>query len=377
MNLRTIPQRRRSSSVIVVGMAAVTAVVTSVLSMSTGFLESVGKTGSPGRAIVLSAGAADVNSSALSRDAIGTIEDGVGVRKTLDGRPIASADYFGRLLLTKKSDGRYAQVPLHGVGPQTIALLPQIKLVSGRMFRPSVHEVIVGQLVQSQVRKLQIGNRILLPQSEWTVVGTFTSDGDEHESEILGDADTIMSAYRKNTFNSVTAALESPDAFDRFKQELTTNPTLSVEVIRENEYFAKLTKPLDDFLTLIAVTVGGLMGLGAVFGAVNTMYSAISARLRQIATLRAIGFSAAPVVISVLAEALLLSLIGAAIGAGFSWLLFNGSVTVSGSSIFRLAVTPGLIGLGIGWGAAAGLVGGLFPALRAARVPVATALRAM
>ncbi len=375
MNLRAIPQRIGTSLVIVIGMASVVGVVISVLSMSSGFLEAVNKTGSPDRVIVTSGGAFNESSSSLPRDAIPIILDSPGIRKSDDGKPIGSADVFEYPPAIKKSDGYEIPATVHGVGPEAFALLPQIRLVSGRMYKPGLHELIVGKMMQSELEGFTEGSQIALPQGDWTIVGTFESNGDQHESELLGDAETIMSAYRRTAFNSITARLESAAAFDNFKNALTTNPALSVDVIRENDYFAKLSKPLNDFLTLVAYAVGGIVGLGAVFGALNTMYSAISTRSVEIATLRAIGFGAVPVVISVLAEAVLLTLIGAAVGAGAAWLFFDHHVVISNYEIYAMMVKPALLAFGISWAAAIGMLGGLFPAIRAARAPIATALR--
>jgi putative ABC transport system permease protein len=375
LNLRSLPQRPGASLVIVVGMAAVVAVVISVLSMSTGYLESVNKTGRPDRAIVTSSGAVTESLSTLPRDAIHVIMDSPHVKRSRDGTAIVSADIFAYQPVIKKSDGLVIYATLHGVGPEVFELLPHIRLVSGRMFKPGMHELIVGQMMQSQLEGLQVGRSVALPEGDWNIVGSFASDADQHESELLGDAETLMSAFRRTSFNSATVLLDSPESFDAFKDSLTTNPAVSVDVVRESAYFAKLSKPLNDFLTLVAFAVGGIMGLGAVFGALNTMYSAISARTIEIATLRAIGFSAAAVVVSVFAEALLLTLVGAVIGAALAWALFSGTVVVSDYYIYTLAVKPSLIALAIVWAAATGILGGLFPAIRAARLPVATALR--
>jgi len=375
LSLRSIPQRLGSSLVIVVGMAAVVAVVISVLSMSSGFLESVNKTGRADRAIVTSSGAVTESLSTLPREAIHVIMNAPGVKRSRDGKAIASADVFAYQPVTKKSDGLFIYTTLHGIGPEAFELLPQIKLVTGRMFKPGLHEMIVGRMMQSQLEGLQVGRTISLPEGDWSIVGSFESDGDQHESELLGDAETLLSSLRRTSFNSVTVQLDSPAAFGIFKDALTTDPAVSVDVIRETAYFANLSKPLNDFLTLVAFAVGGIMGLGAVFGALNTMYSAISTRATEIATLRAIGFGAAAVVVSVFAEALVLTLIGAALGACLAWALFGGIVVVSDAYIYTLVVKPSLIALGIVWAVLTGVVGGLFPAIRAARLPVATVLR--
>jgi putative ABC transport system permease protein len=375
MNLRSIPERLGSSLVIVVGMAGVVAVVVSVLSMSNGFLESVGKTGRADRAIITSTGAPTESLSSLSRETIPVIFDAPGVRKDVRGKPIASADIFAYQAVTKSSDGYLAPATIHGVGQQALALLPQIKLVSGRLFKPGLRELIVGRMMASQFVGLQVGNVVALPDGDWSIVGSFESSGDQHESELLGDVETLMSANRRTGYNSVTLMLESPQAFDALKVALTSNPAVNVDVVRESEYFAKLAQPFNDFLTLVAAVVGGVMGLGAAFAALNTMYSAVSTRSTEIATLRAMGFGGSPVVVAVITEALLLTLVGATLGAILTWVLFNGTVIVSDYYIYTLTIKPSLIALGTAWAVAIGIFGGLLPAVRAARLRVATALR--
>jgi len=374
LNLRSIPQRLGSSLVIVVGMAAVVAVVISVLAMSSGLLESVNKTGRADRAVITSSGAVGESLSSLPRDAIPVIMDAPGVKKSVDGKALVSADIFAFQSVAKKSDGLTIDATIHGVGPEAFVLLPQIKLISGRMFKPGMHELIVGGMMQSQLDGLNVGSTVALPEGDWNIVGSFESGGDAHESELLGDAQTLMAAYRRTSFNSATVMLDSPQAFDAFKDSLTANPALSVDVTRETLYFAKLSKPLNDFLMLVAYVVGGIMGLGAVFGALNTMYTAISTRTTEIATLRAIGFGAGAVVASVMAEALLLTLVGAALGVALAWGLFNGHAVVSDYYIYSLAVKPSLMALGVVWAVLIGILGGLLPAIRAAGLPVAAAL---
>lgn len=376
MNLRGIPDRRAASLVVVIGMAAVVAVVTSVLAMSTGFLATVGKTGRADRAIVLSVGAISFGSSSLPRETIPFITDAPGVRRDADGKSIASADVFATMEMVKKSDGLFAPATLHGVGPQALKTFPQIRLLSGRMFNPALHELIAGRLAQTQFDGFAVGDKISLPEGDWTIVGNFESHGDQHESELIGDAETIMSAYQRTAFNSTTVMLDSAEAFATFSTALSANPALKLQVVRESDYFAKLSKPFNDFLTLVAYAVGGIMGLGAMLGALNTMYAAVSGRAVEIATLRAIGFGPGPVVASVMAEILLLTFAGAVIGIGLAWLAFDGKLAFSDYYIYPLTVGAPLIGLGVAIAAAIGLAGGLFPAIRAARQPVAAAFRA-
>lgn len=376
MGLRAIPDRVGASLVIVIGMALVVGVTISILSMSVGFMRTVHNTGRIDRAIVLSRGSQYESGSAISRDNMLTIADAPGIKFGGDGKPIVSAEYLTAVLVTKKSDGLDAYVSLRGVGPEAFALRPEIKLVSGRMFLPARHELIVGKSALAQFEGLIVGNQVPLPEGDWTITGSFESNGDEHESELLADSETVLSAMRANTFHSVTVMLQRPESLEVFQTAITTNPTLGVDVTRETQFLAAQSKYLNTFLTMIAYVVGGIMGLGATFGALNTMYSAVSSRAIEIATLRAIGFSGTAVVASVLAESLVLAVSGAAIGSIAAWIAFNGNLHAVGGLVFRLAVTPSLVGLGIGFAFTLGLIGGLFPAIRAASLPVADALRA-
>jgi putative ABC transport system permease protein len=382
MNLTSIPQRFGTSSVIVVGIAGVVAVLISVLAMATGFKRTIVATGRDDRAIVLRGGSESELASTLSREATLTIMDAPGIRKDSAGKPIASAEAVVVVDMPKKSNDSGANVTIRGVGAQGMALRPEIHIVAGRVFQQGLRELIVGSGAQAQFKGLDVGSHIALRGSDWTIVGAFESNGDSHESELLADGETVLSAYRRNLYQSVVVRLESKDSFAAFKNSLTTNPQLSVDVMREHDYYAKQSQRMSNVLSFIAYVVGGIMAVGALFGALNTMYSAVSVRSREIATLRAIGFGASAVVVSVLIEAMLLSVIGALIGAGLAWVFFNGNVVSTlGSNftqvVFRLAVGPSLVVLGIVWACVIGLVGGLFPAIRAARLPVATALRAV
>ena len=383
MNLRSVPTRAGTSAVIVVGIAAVVAVLISVLAMARGFIDSAARSGRSERAIVLGRGANSESSGGFSRDNATTILNAPGIRKGADGRPVASADHLAFVMLPDKRTGKDAFVMVRGVGPQSLALRPEIELVEGRLFKSGLNELIAGRGAQTRLDGVKVGGHVAMPQGDWTIVGIFSSSGDSHESELLTDADTLIAAMRRGEwFSSATVWLENDRAFATFKDSVTTDPTLSVDVKREPAYFEEVSKPIGRLLTIIAYVIGGFMALGAVFGALNTMYSAISARSLEIATLRAIGFGSVPVVVSVFVEAVLLALTGALIGAGIAWFFFNGSdiSTTTGNSpsqlTFALNVTPPLIAIGIGCALAIGVLGGLFPAIRAARRPVAMALRA-
>lgn len=380
MNLASVPQRLGTSSVVVIGIAGVVAVMLSMLAMAVGLMDTVSGTGKPDRAIVVRTGATAEISSGMGRDQALTIIDAPHIKRGADGKPLASAETLNLVDMTMRATGTPANVTLRGVSPEGLAMRPEIRIVEGRMMQPAVHEVIVGRRARMEFEGLNIGDEVPIRNSLWKVVGVFES-GDQHESEILTDSETMMSAYQRNWFNAVTVQLESPDAFAKFKEAITTNPTLTVDVKRESEFFAEQSKPLGNVLRLVAYFIGGIMAVGALFGALNTMYTAVSARTIEIATLRALGFGPVPVVISVFVEALLLALMGGAIGCVLAWLFFDGNVVSTSAGginqiVFALSVTPAMVAVGLTWACVIGLFGGLFPAIRAARLPVATALRA-
>jgi putative ABC transport system permease protein len=382
MNLRSIPQRLGASSVVIVGIAGVVAVLISVLAMATGFTRTVAGTGRDDRAIVLRGGSDSELASTLAREATLTIMDAPGIRKDAAGKPIASPEAVVIVDMPKKSNDSGANVTIRGVGAAGLALRPEIHLVAGRMFQRGLRELIVGRGAQTQFKGLELGSHIALRGSDWSIVGAFESNGDTHESELLADGETVLAAYRRNLYQSVIVLLDSKESFAAFKTALTTNPQLSVDVLRERDYYAKQSERMSAVLSFVAYVVGGIMAVGALFGALNTMYSTVSVRSLEIATLRAIGFGASAVVLSVLIEAVLLSVIGALLGAALAWIFFNGNVVSTlGSNftqvVFRLTVGPALVVLGVVWACAIGLIGGLFPAIRAARLPVAMALRAV
>ena len=376
MSLQTIPQRWGSSLVVVVGMAGAVGALVSILSLSAGFLETMANTGNASRAIVLSDGAVGEWGSTISHGDATIIADMPGIRTDRDRKPIVSAEYVAYTVVTKKADGLDAYLTVRGVSQANTRLRPEIRLVSGRMFRPGRYEIITGRSAQSQFEGLKEGDKVSLPEGEWVVTGTFDSNGNANESELITDSATLLSTMRTSAYKSMTVLLDSPASFARFKTALTSRPGAPLDIQRETDYFIDQSKSFNEFLTTIAYVVGGIMGLGATFGALNTMYSAVSTRSREIATLRAIGFGGGPVVISVMAEALLFCLAGALIGVAFAWLLFNGNFHVLGGLVIRLAITVPVAAIGVGFAVILGIIGGLFPAVRAARIPVAHALRA-
>jgi putative ABC transport system permease protein len=381
MSLQTLPQRIGASSVIVIGIAGVVAVLVSVLAMGAGFRHTLADSGREDRAIILRGGSDAELNSVLTRSDIDIIGNAPGIAKDADGKALLSSEIITVVNLPKKDTGTDANVTLRGVGLKLTEVRPELKIVAGRMFRPAVRELIAGVGAAGQFRGLEVGSVLHLRNADWTVTGSFTSNGDIHESELLADVDTVGSSIARGAYSSAVALLASPAAFTEFKDALTTDPQLKVDAQREPAYYAAQSKGLSKAINVVGNTVAVIMAIGAMFGALNSMYSAVAARGLEIATLRAIGFGALPVLLSVMFEAVLLSLLGGVIGALLAWALFNGhSVSTLGGAfaqvVFKLTVTPTLLVTGIIWACIIGVLGGLFPALRAARLPVADALRA-
>ncbi|HEX4199367.1 MAG TPA: ABC transporter permease [Caulobacteraceae bacterium] len=375
MNVRALPQRAGTSLVTVIGVATVIAVMVSLLAIGQGLLLSVGRNVRADDAVVLSSGTAASYMGSISRTAAAIIGDAPGVATDSAGRPMVSPEALVIVEVTKLN-GDSANIGFAGVTPEGRVMNPSLHLIAGRRFRPAVRELIAGRSASGQYRNLKLGDHVTLRGTDWTVVGIFEDNGGQSENALIGDAETVMSAFGRGNFQMVNVRLQSPAAFTRFKDALTSNPQLSVEVRRTAEYTKEQLKPLTSIINFVGYFIGIVMAVGAAFGAVNTMYSAVDARVREIATLRAIGFGGTAVVVSVMVESLLLAIPGALLGVAIAWILFNGRAVSSLGLTFPLAVTPGLFELAIVWALAIGLIGGLAPSIRAANLPVATALRA-
>lgn len=381
MSLRSIKHRLGASVSAMVGVAGVVAVFLAVLSIATGFRTTMESTGSPDVAVVLRAGSQAEMNSGLSREETRIVQQAPGVARA-GGQLAASAELFVVVDVPKRSTGTVANVPLRGVEPGAFLVRDDVEIVEGRRFTPGRNEVIVGSAAAGQFAGLDVGNTLRWGENEWRVVGRFTAGGTVPESEIWCDVGVLQPAYRRgSSFQSVYVKLDSSEDFDGFKAALTSDPRLDVSVERETEFYAQQSEMLSAFITSLGVVIAFLMAVGAVFGALITMYSAVSTRSREIATLRALGFRAGPVVTSVIAESLLLSLVGGFIGGALAYLAFDGytAATLNWQTFSQVAfafrITPALVVQGVVYAALIGLVGGLFPAIRAARLPVATALR--
>ena len=383
LNLRTIPRRLGSTGVAIVGIAGVVVVFVSVLSIAAGFTAAMRGSGSPSRALVMRSGADSEMTSVLGRSEVDIIKQAPGLRR--DGQAaIASADLYVIIDLPKKSTNSAANVPMRGIEPTAMPVRHEVSIIDGRMFEFGTNEVVVGRGASGQFQGLTVGNELRSGQNSWRVVGIFESDGGVAETEIWSDARVLQGAYRRgNTFQAVLARLDGSDSFETFRDWLTSNPQVNVQVRRETDYYAQQSQALNNLIQRVGYGIAGLMGIGAVFGAILTMYTAVSTRSREIATLRALGFNATSVVISVIAEALALGAIGGIIGGAAAYFAFNGYETSTmnfqtfSQVAFAFRVTPQLLTMGLVYSLLMGLVGGLFPAIRAARLPIPSALREM
>ena len=385
MNLQNLPQRIGTSLVVVVGIAGVVGVLVAVLAMSEGFRYTLASTGRSDRVIMLRAGSDAELSSGVARDQAVLLAALPGVARDDTGRPQASAELVVMVDLPRKGETDPNNVPFRGVQRAAFAIRDEVRLIEGRRFEPGIREVIVGRKAAALFAGLTVGSRIAFRDSDWTVVGIFASGGDVHESEIWADAEVAMSAFRRTGYQSVTARLaDGTDAgLAGFRDSVSRDPRFSITVLREPEYYAKQATVLSTLINVLGYTVATFMAIGATFGALNCMYSAIASRQVEIATLRAIGFGGAPVVVSVMMEALLLSLLGGAIGGALAYVYCDGATlsTLNFNTFSQVAfdfrVTPGLLVRGLVWALVIGAAGGLLPAVRAARIPVTEALRTL
>ncbi len=375
-----LPQRWGASSVIVIGIAGVVGVLVAMLAMGEGFKATLDRTGSDATAIVLRGGSQAETNSVITRDQLPLISALDGIAKGSDGKPLASPELSQVVNLPSKSDGTDSNVQFRGVGPDAWALRPDLKIVEGRKFGGGLRELVAGRGAQKQFRGLEVGKQLKLANQMWTVVGVFAAN-DSHDSELWADAEVLGPAYQRQSFQSVTVKLDGKTGFPRLKAALAADPRLKLDVQTTHDYYAKQSEQLTKLITILGTVIGAIMAIGAVFGALNTMYAAVAGRAREIATMRALGFRGLPVVVAVMLETMLLALLGGLLGAAIAWLVFNGyTVSTLGNNfsqvVFQFKVSPALLWSGLKWALGIGLVGGLFPALRAARLPVTEALRA-
>lgn len=382
VGVSTLPQRLGASSVVVVGIAGVVAVLVALLAMAEGYRQTVASTGDDSTAIVLRGGSGAEVLSVLSRENLVTVAQAPQVARNAGNVPLASAELVVAASLTRRGPAAEdGSVQLRGVDPVAWEVRPAMRIIAGRAPQSGRRELVVGRGARQQFAGLEPGGEIRLGPDLWQVVGVFES-GDAMESEIWGDAGIVATTYRRGSSrNSLTARLTGPDAFQAFATALDEDPRLEVKVETTADYFARQSEGMTRVLRIIGIVVGSIMAIGAVFGALNTMFATVAARAREIATLRAIGFRGLPVVVAVMLETMLLAAMGGALGGLIAWLVFNGYTASTlaggvGQLTFEFQVTPVLLWNGLKWALAIGFVGGLFPAVRAAQLPVTTALRA-
>lgn len=381
IGISSLPQRWGASSVIVVGIAGVVGVLVAMLAMGEGFKATLNSTGDDSTAIILRGGSQAETNSVITRDQAPLLSSLPGIAKGANGKPLISAELSQVVNLPSMADGTDANAQFRGVGEEAWQVRDRIRIVEGRKFQPGLREIVVGQGAATQFRGLKVGSQLNLGNQQWTVVGRFAS-GDAHDSELWGDSETLSSTYNRRSYQSITVRTEGKAGFDQFKAAVENDPRLKLDVESTRAYYAKQSGQLANIIKYLGLFVGTIMAIGAVFGALNTMYAAVAGRAREIATMRAIGFRGLPVVTAVMLETMLLALIGGVLGGVIAWAIFNGySVSTLGNNfsqvVFQFKVSPELLWNGLKWALGIGLVGGLFPALRAARLPITTALRAI
>lgn len=381
MNLRNISQRLGTSSVAIFGVACVVGVFIGVLSMATGFQRTMTNSISPDMVMIMRAGSASEMSSGMSYEQTQLVDNMPGLQKIGD-KPLTSAELLVIVNIPKKANNASANASLRGVQPSAFNVRDKFKIVDGRNFETGKNELIVGRGAYKQFSNLSVGSVIRFGNTEWHIVGVFEDGGGLSESEVWCDAKILQAAYRRgNSYQTIHAKVEGKKGFDELKAAIAADPKLTLEVNYEADYLSGQSSGLTTFIKVVGYPLAVIMAIGAIFGAINTMYTSVASRTREIATLRALGFGAFPVAVSTLVESLVLAFIGGAIGAAVVYSLFNGYTvsTLNFSSfsqvVFDFAVTPALLKQGVIFATVIGFIGGLFPAIRAARLPVATALR--
>lgn len=380
-NFRSVKARWTSAIVAVVGIAGTVGVFVAMLSLARGFKATLVSSGSPDNAIVMRAGATSEMTGGVGIDTVKIIQDKPGIALSSDG-PLMTPEIVLVAPIPLISTGTDANVEVRGVSKNVLEIRRNIKILQGRMFTPGLYEIVVGKNANISYAGLTLGNTISLGSGHWKIVGIFDAGGSSFDSEIWGDAHLIGPAYNRpdTFFQSVTVHLASRDTFQRLKDAATTDPRLNVDVTREIDYYAKQSNRLTTLITVLGGIVAAIMAIGAVFGALNTMYSAVAERGREIATMRALGFGGPSVVFSFVIEALLIAFVGGLIGC-LAVIPLNGLTTGAmnlqtfSHVAFAFKITPELLVKGVVFALVMGLIGGFLPAVRAAQLPVATALR--
>jgi putative ABC transport system permease protein len=375
VNLSGVRERMASVLTIIIGVTCAVGVLVSMLAMGTGARRQEMGNVRADRAVLITSGSR-VWQSDISREEAAAIVELPGVLRGARGEPIVVPETEVAVEGRRRLTGKRIYFPLIGTTAAVTQYRPEMRFTGGRMFQTGLHELIAGNACARQFTGFEIGDRRPIHGTDWTVVGHFDL-GEEQQCFVFADVDSIMATFKRNSYSSVSVRLQSPSDFDAFRDAIKGNPALHLEAKREREVMEDGFKELNAILNFVSYFVGSIMAIGATLGAVNSLYAIVDSRRRELATLRAIGFGPGPIVVSVLVESILWALPGALLGCALAWVLFNGLSASPFGYSFQLAVTPSLAVLGILWALGMGLLGGLLPALRAARVPVTTALRAI
>jgi putative ABC transport system permease protein len=379
-NLRSMIVRKWTAAMTAGGIAMVVAVFVMTLALAQGFRATLVASGSPQNAIVLRKGATAETVSAVMRPDVPLIESLPQIARGPDGRPLASSELVVIIALPRQTDNQPANVPVRGVGPRAFDVRDNMTFVEGRKFTPGTREINVGRLAVGRFKGLTLGSDVRFGAATWKVVGIFTADDAAFESELWGDVDLMMPAFQRNGYQSMTVKLADPSMFDSFKAAIEADPRLYLVPQREQDYYAEQSRPLTTVIRVFGAFVTFILSIGAMFGAMNTMYAAVAYRTREIGTLRALGFSRSTIVLAFIAESTALAIAGGIVGCILALPvhgLSTGTTNFSSFSevAFKFRITPPLFAGGLAFAALMGIAGGLLPALRAARIPIARALR--
>lgn len=380
INVKSIGQRFWMSLSTVVAVALVVAVLLAFLAMANGFKQTIHGSGSPDIAIVLRPGSDSEINSTISRDQLRLLDEGPGVAHEGD-KPLVSGELYLIVDGIKKASGTKANLPLRGIGAEGLSIRHNIKIVEGRMFNPGSNEIVAGRSLANEFSGFELGKTVTFGTNKWTVVGIFDAGGTVFESELWADIAVVQTLFKRdNYFQTARVRLGDPAAIDGLKDYVEKDPRLKLDVTSEAEYFAKQATQTSDLIMYLGWPLAIAMAFGALAGALNTMYSSVAARSRDIATLRAIGYGGFPTFIGTLVEAMVLAVIGGVVGAAFAYLFFDGltASTMGGNFtqvVFSFKLTPQLIFQGVVLALIVGLIGGLFPAIRAARLPIVEGLQ--
>lgn len=375
LNCRTLPNRFWQSLVIVAGMACVSGVLLSMLSVTEGMQRAYRINADPGNVIIVSRGSLREEGSSIARDQARIIVNAQGIARAPDGSPMADPKYLTEIPVKLKQDGSTGYVRLTTFGKMGPALRPRFHITAGRMFRPGTHELIVGPLLQAKFTGMGVGDKVTMPNGQWPIVGMFAT-GDLLDGALVGDTETVLQAMRHNSYNAITARLASPGGFPALRSGLTHNPVLSVDVMRLPDWNSRVGADSAAFYHVFIYGVSIILAIGALLGCINTMYDAVESRAREIATLRAMGYGGFAVAGSVILEACMLSVVGSLIGALVAWASYDGVQGGLQADLFTLTVSPAMFGMAIAWALAVAVLGGFLPSLRAARLTITDALRA-